>query len=149
MARYATVGTRAASTTLTTALGWHGTAAIRLKINYLSVACTGVPADTQVEVIWQRYTADGTPGSAVTPKPLDSSEVAAVSAAGQAHSVEPTYTAAEIMLWDSFHMRGRLVWYAPPGGEILCPAQVEDGMGVQVDASAGTPTVVSTMHGWE
>ena len=151
MAKFAATGDRATSTTLATVLGWNAVSTTkleRLRFFFLSVACTGTPGDVQIEILVQRYSADGT-NSAITPKPIDFADAASLSVAGDNHTVEPTYTAAEVMLWDSFHQRGRLVWYAAPGGEIVTPATNEAGLGIQTDASSGTPTAVATMHAEE
>lgn len=152
MPKYAAEGNRATSTTTATVLEWHassGTKARRLKFYFLSIGFPGTPGDVEVEIIAQRTTAAGTVGGAVVPKPLDFADDAALSVAGEAHSVEPTYTTAEAMLSLPVHQRNTVLWYAPPGGEIVVPATNLAGLGVQTDASSGTPTCTAVLHAEE
>jgi len=123
-----------------------GTQARRLKLLYLHFGTESTPADQAINLVAQRYSAAGT-STAVTPKPLDLADPAMLGVAGENHTVEPTYTAAEVMLSLSTHQRASIVYYAPPGAEITVPATNAAGIGFQTDTiSSGTPTASMTVH---
>lgn len=123
-----------------------GTQARRIKLLYLAVGSEETPADAAIQLTAQRYTAAGT-STAVTPQPLDPADAAFLGVAGENHSVEPTYTAAAIVLNVAFHQRAGFVYYAPPGAEITVPATNAAGIGFQTDAiSSGTPSSTMTVH---
>ena len=117
-----------------------------MRLAFISIGFQGTPADVQIALIIQRYTADGT-NTSVTPIPLDPADEAGTAAtAGENHTAEPTYTAGAELLDLSAHQRNTILWYAPPGGELVIPATNEAGIGIQTDTSSGTPTCVATMH---
>ena len=102
----------------------------RLKLFYVSTG-SDATADNAVEAVVQRITTTGT-STAITPQLLDPADGAASAVAGQAHTVEPTYTAGAIMLSIFSHQRGTFQWYAPPGGEIVVPVTNNAGLGLQI-----------------
>jgi len=128
--------TNTAATTIV-AINQPASALKRLKIYYASVG-SDASADSSAETVLQRITTTGTVGSSITPQLLDPADGAASAVAGQAHSVEPTYTAGAIMLSFFGHQRATLQWYAPPGGEIVVPVTNNAGIGVQ-SITAATP----------
>ena len=85
----------------------------------------------------QRYTVDGT-ATAVTPTPLDAADAAALSEAGEAHSIEPTYTANLILLQFMANQRATFQWYAAPGYEFVLPATADSGAGLLSVTVAGS-----------
>ena len=150
MPKYAVEGNAATSTTLSTVAAFNArttTQLRRLKHYFVSIGFPGTPGDIEIEMIGQRYTADGTP-SAVTPTPLDPADAAACGIGSEDNSVEPTYTAGEIWLSLPVHQRNTLVYYAPEA-PFITPAADEDGLGWQADASSGTPSCTVTMHAEE
>src|SRR3990167_6118513 len=97
MARYSIDG-QDTNTAATTILGVDaGATAHRIKVYDLVCGSDATPADNAAEYVLQRYTVDGT-STAVVPQPLDFADAAALSEAGEAHSAEPTYTSALILL---------------------------------------------------
>lgn len=120
------------STAATTILGVSqpATALKRLKIGYLQIG-SDVSADNAYEAALQRTTAAGT-STAVTPQPRDPADGAASAVAGQAHTVEPTYTAGAIQLSIFGHQRATFQWYAAPGREIVVPVTNAAGVGLQI-----------------
>lgn len=101
---------------------------------YLHLGCQGDAADNEFLYTIQRCTTAGTRTS-VTPQPLDPADAAAVTTAGENHTVEPTYTAGEILLNIALNQRATFQWYAPPGGELVVPATASNGIGVQSPTS--------------
>lgn len=137
MAKYAIDG-QDTNTAATTILGVDaGTTARRGKVYYIECGSDATPADNAAEYNLQRYTVDGT-STAVTPQALDPADAAALSEAGEAHSIEPTYTANAVMLAWMQNQRATYQWFAPPGGEITFPATADNGLGVQVITVAGS-----------
>lgn len=137
MAKYAIDG-QDTNTATTTILGVDaGATPRRNKIYYVECGSDATPADNAAEYNLQRYTVDGT-STAVTPQALDPGDAAALSEAGEAHSIEPTYTANAIMLGWMQNQRATYQWFAPPGGEIVTPATADNGAGVQSITVAGS-----------
>lgn len=135
-ARYSVDGqdTNTASTSI---LGITGGTGVRIAVYDLICGSDATPADNAAEYVLQRSTAAGT-STAVTPRPLDLDAPAAVTTAGEAHTVEPTYTADLIMLQWAQNQRATFRWVAAPGGEIIVPADANAGLGVQVITVAGS-----------
>lgn len=146
MPKYAIDGqdTNTASTTI---LGVDaGATARRVAVYDLILGSDGTPADNAAEYNLQRYTVDGT-STAVTPQALDGADPAALAEAGEAHSVEPTYTANAIMLNWAQNQRATFRWVAAPGGEIIVAATSDEGVGIQVITVAGAAiNTVASIH---
>lgn len=137
MAKYAIDG-QDTNTATTTILGVDaGATPRRIKVYYVECGSDATPADNAAEYNLQRYTVDGT-STGVTPQALDPGDAAALSEAGEAHSIEPTYTAGAIMLAWMQNQRATFQWFAPPGGEIVGPATADNGVGVQSITVAGS-----------
>ena len=148
MAKFAVELNRTASTTAS--LGTVGavstTQARRGKIYDLVFGSEATPADAAL--LWQvaRYTAKGT-STAVTPKPLDFADAAFLGEAGENCTVEPTYTAGEIMLSVAVNQRATWRWVAAQGGELVYPATTANGFGIKTPTiSTGTPAITATVH---
>jgi len=116
----------------------------------LNLVCgsDATPADNAAEYVLQRYTVDGT-STAVTPLALDPADAAALAEAGEAHSVEPTYTANAIALQWAQNQRATFRWVAAPGGEIIVPATADSGVGVQVITVSGSAVNTNVMIHFE
>lgn len=126
------------NTAATTILGLTSASTIRPEVYDLIMGSDATPADNSGEYVLQRYTAAGTAGSAVTPRPLDPADPASLASAGEAHSGEPTYTANLIMLQWAQNQRATFRWVPAPGGEIKLPATAANGIGLQVIGIGGS-----------
>jgi hypothetical protein len=134
MARYAAPFTRtanAAQPTVGTVYSSSGTAARRGKLFELTVGCAGAPADNIYQWTVARITTAGTIGSAVVPAPLDQADSAFLGLAAQAHTVEPTYTAASTLLVVDLNQRATFRWVAAPYAELVYPATNLNGFGIR------------------
>lgn len=122
-----------------------GAATIRPRIYDLLIGSTATPADNALQWLLQRHTDPGTV-TAVTPAPLDPADPAALGAGGKNATVEPTYTAAKIMLEIAMNQRSTQRWVAAPGGELVIPATAANGIGVQPVHSSFTGSVSACIH---
>lgn len=104
------------------------------------------PADTVILWIVGRITALGTEGAGVTPAPLDIDAPASILDAGEDHSAEPTYTAAEELLEFDLNQRATFRFVAAPGGEFLLPAVANAGIGAVPSSAVYTGIARCTMH---
>lgn len=148
MPKYAIDG-QDTNTAATTILGVDaGATTRRIKVYDLVLGSDATPADNAAEYVLQRYTVDGT-STAVTPQALDGADPAALAEAGEAHSVEPTYTANAIMLQWAQNQRATFRWVAVPGGEIVCPNTADSGVGIQVIGIAGSAVNTNAMIHFE
>ena len=129
-ARYPANGDQNLTTTRITALSVTGnaTTAHRGWVYDMYFGNEGTPADLAGTYLVERCTAPGT-ATAVTPGKIDEQDRAAQAVANENHTVEPTYTANEIMLEVPVNHRGTYRWIAPPGGELVIPATTTDGFG--------------------
>lgn len=130
------------NTAATSILGLTSAATIRPKVYDFILGSDATPADNAAEYVLQRYTAAGT-ATAITPRALDPGDPASLAAAGEAHTVEPTYTADVIMLQFALNQRATFRWVAAPGGEIILPATAANGLGLQVIGIAGSAVNVN------
>lgn len=145
MGRYAVQMNRTASATLSVgSLIADATRPRRGKIYDFVFGAEGTPADGVYQIIIQRCTAEGT-NTDVVPKPLDPADAATEADAGENHTIEPTYTAAEVMLAISLNQRATFRWVAAPGGELVYPATASNGFGIQTPTCA-TVAVTATWH---
>lgn len=137
MARRYSIDGQDTNTAGTSILGLTSAATVRPRVYDLIVGSDATPADNAAEYVLQRYTAAGT-STSVTPQALDSGDPASLCSAGEAHSVEPTYTANAILLQFALNQRATFRWVAAPGGEIVLPATAANGVGLQVISIAGS-----------
>lgn len=149
MANYSADFQRTASTTASlgslTAESTPGPAR-RALVYDLIFGSEATPADAAVLWTIRRCTAAGT-STAVTPQALNPADPVATAEAGENHSIEPTYTAAAILLNVPLNQRATFRWVAAPGGELVVPATDENGIGIETDTiSTGTPVITATMH---
>lgn len=78
----------------------------------------------------QRVTTVGT-ATPIIPAPLDTADGAANTVANNLHTVDPTYTAATVLLSIAMNQRTTMHWIAPPGGELIWPAVNLNGLGIR------------------
>lgn len=148
MGNYAVRLQRTASTTQSLGVVSAPASAMRrVRIYDVMVGSEGTAADNPFLHILQRTTAAGT-STPVTPQALDAADAAAAFTAGQAHSVEPTYTANAILLSISLNQRATFRWVASPGGELVIPATASNGVGWQTPTSSAV-AITGTIHASE
>lgn len=137
--RYSAIGADSAADE-TSLLAITSAATIRPLIYDVIIGCAGTPAD-QACMFWlQRYTAAGT-ATAVTPQPTDPASPSALASAGQAHTVEPTYTAGQVQLQIPINQQATFRWVQLPERGIMLPSTAANGAGlVWKELSGGTPT---------
>lgn len=146
MARYVTEDEAAVGTNKTIVCLTGGTA-VRLKIYDFIVGSAATPADVATNFLVQRNTAAGT-GTELEEVPLDPiSPVATVAATG-AHSAEPTYTAAQVLMNFSLNQRATFRWVAAPGSEMISILAASNGIGLKSLSSGGTPLSQASVY-WE
>ena len=135
--------TNTAATTIGS-LSQPASALKRLKMFYVSLA-SDATADNAFEVVFRRTTAAGT-STATVNTALDSADGAASGVSGQAHTVEPTYTANADVLGLSGHQRSTVQWYAQPGSEIVIPVTNSAGVGCLVQTVTSAFNQVMTVQ---
>ncbi len=101
------------------------------------------PADNPF--LWRvaRVTAAGT-STGVTPQPLDPADAATEMDAGENHSIEPTYTAGQILLHVPLNQRATFRWVASPGKELVAPATASNGVGIISPVGSAVIVTVQT-----
>jgi len=142
--RYSVTGTDT-NTASTTILGITGGTGIRPLVYEVIIGPNSAPVDSYAEYVLQRTTAAGT-STAVTPQALESSDPAATTASGMAHTVEPTYTANAILLQLPVYSRSTMRWQTLPEFGLKVPATSANGLGILVTAVGTTQTVRCVMH---
>lgn len=136
MANYAIDFQRTASTTLSLgSITADATRPRRFELYDLIVGSEAAAADNPFLYTVQRCTAAGT-STSVTPQPLDSADAATEMDAGENHTVEPTYTAGQILLNFALNQRATFRWVATEGGRLIAPASASNGLGIQTTTSS-------------
>ncbi len=118
-------------------LGIKGATTIRPVIFEIIIGCAATPADQATLFHLQRFTAAGT-ATAVTPMPFDPDDPAALAAAAKNHTVEPTYTADEILLQEPLNQRATFRWMSLPEFGFMIPAVSNNGLGLKASTATGT-----------
>jgi hypothetical protein len=98
-------------------------------------------ADNPFLYVLQRCTAPGT-STAVVPQPLDPADAATEMDAGENHTVEPTYTAAAILLEIPLNQRATYRWIATEGGRLIFPATASNGIGLATPTASAVVITV-------
>lgn len=140
MAKYALTLQRTLSTSASLGVVGATATARRGKVYDYTLGSEATPADAAILFVLQRFTAAGTT-TAVTPQPLDPADAASAAAGGQNATVEPTYTANQILAKVALNQRATYRWVAAPGSELVYPATNASGIGIQTPtapASLGT-----------
>jgi len=145
MANYAVDLHRTASTTLSVGvIGADATRPRRGEIYDLLLGSEAAAADNPFLYVLQRCTALGT-STGVVPQPLDPADAATEADAGENHTVEPTYTAAAILLEIALNQRATFRWIATEGGRLIYPATAANGIGVATPTSSAV-VVTTQIH---
>lgn len=145
MANYAVSLGRTGSTTASVGhVSAPGTSMRRIEIYDVMFGSEGTPADNPFRWQLQRTTAAGT-STAVVPQALDPADAAALATAGENHTVEPTYTAAAILLDIPLNQRATFRWVAKDGCGLMIPATAAAGVGIKTP-TASAVAVRSTVH---
>ena len=130
----------------TSILAVTSTTAIRPKIYEWSIGSRATPADNACGYQLERYTVAGA-GTAVVPQALDPGDPQPGTATSlEAHSSEPTYTAAAILYAVNVNMRATFRWVASPGGELVLPATAANGIGIVATVPSTAFVVEATIH---
>ena len=114
----------------------------RFRLFDVVVGSEGSPADNAFLYVFQRCSAAGT-STAVVPRNLDPASATTEMDAGQNHTVEPTYTSANELLFIPVNQRATMRWVAAPGSELVFPATASNGVGVQTPTSAAVVVSVT------
>lgn len=136
MAEYSAILNRTASTTAS--LGTVAAPASGMRRGEIYDVLFGseaAAADNPFLYIFQRFTAPGT-STAVTPQPLDPADAACVAVAGTNHTVEPTYTAGQVLVRLPLNQRSSFRWWSDDRGRLRYPATASNGIGIQTPVSS-------------
>ena len=128
-----------------TILGHTRGASKRTFTDYVAIGSAATPADQANNLQLNRTTAAGT-STAVTPRPFDPAEGAAVAAAGESHTSEPTKTADLVLLSLSPNSRSLAQWYAKAGRPIIVPDTANNGLALVFIVATGTQLFEATIH---
>jgi hypothetical protein len=141
MAKYAITGTQStvsgAYKTALSVFASNATALRRGKVYDVLIGTNGTPADNYLQWDISRMTVDGT-GTAVTPNPLDPADAAALGAAKNNYTVEPTVTANSSLFNVGVNQRASYRWVAAPGSELLFPAINANGLVLRASSGGYT-----------
>lgn len=112
-------------------------ATVRPTVYDIQLGTDATPADNAFKFSFQRGTTAGTwagaGGAAITPKPLDFSDPAALAAANQGVcSVGPTLTSAEFLWQWAMNQRASIRWVAAPGSELKLTASATGSLNLMV-----------------
>ncbi len=143
--RYSIDGSQAVASATDSVLHLESATTVRPKIYDMIFGSLATPADNALQFLLQRLTVAGT-STAVTPTPLDPADPAALAAAGENHTVEPTYTANEILGNIPLNQRATFRLPLVEKGELVLPATAANGIGVQPVHASFTGDVTCTIH---
>lgn len=101
----------------------------------LVIGCDDVAGDAVFINQVQRITTVGT-ATPIVPAPVDPADTPCGTVANNIQTVEPTYTAATILLSIAMNQRTTMHWIAPPGGELVWPAVNLNGLGIRQRAAS-------------
>jgi hypothetical protein len=127
--RYEVDGTRNVNSPTKTILGITGATNIRPYIYDGGLGSSAAPADNAITWFMQRDTTAGT-STAVTPTNVDNGDPVAITAAGQNHTVEPTYTAGAILFHQALNQRGAWKLNLDPFTPLMVPPTAANGIGL-------------------
>lgn len=125
-----------------------GAGVIRPAIYDVIVGAPGTPADNAIRYGIQRFTAAGTT-TAKTAAPLDTSDVAALAVCGVDATIEPTLTAATILVVIAANQRATFRWVAAPDGELKGIGTTANGLAITSLSPAYTGSTFASAHFYE
>jgi hypothetical protein len=141
MARYGAPTVKATGSTTVGAASIQAPAASmrRVKVYDVIFGSQSTPGDIAMLFRFIRSTTAHT-GSAVTPRPLDPADAAAVTVVNENITVEGTI--ANVLMEVPQNQRATVRWVANPGSELVIPATANNGILVQTPVLAGgTPAI--------
>jgi hypothetical protein len=146
MANYAVTMTRTASTTASLGtISSSATRARRTEWYDYTFGSPAAPADNAFLYVVQRFTAPGT-NTSVTPQPLDPADFATESVAGQLNTVEPTYTANQILDSVPINQRATYRWWCQDTGRLVTPATASNGLGIATPTSSAVVIYAKVLY---
>ncbi len=113
------------------------------------IGSDATPADQASSFEIKRSTAVGTEGSGFTSTKLDPDTAASDCDGGVTHSVEPTLTANSELLQFAMNQRATFRWVAVPGGELVVPATLNNGIGLTRLAQTADYAMDACVHFFE
>lgn len=143
MARFVTTGSMALVAAKAT-LSVIAATTTRPKVYDIVLSSSSTPNDYSADFQMNRFSADGT-ATGVTPKPLDFADVAARATSKHTYTVDPTYTANEILLRLAHNQRATVRWVAAPGSEFMIPATAGAGLAWHCNAVSTQFTEITTL----
>jgi hypothetical protein len=146
--RYCIDSTNPVNSPTKTAIVFSGTAAIRPGLYDLILGSSAAPADNANQIFVQRFTAAGTT-SPLTPQALDPGDPTATAPAGKTATVEPTYTANQILFHLALNQRASHRWVGDPSGALMSPAVAANGLGTYWVNASFVGNVDTMEHYWE
>lgn len=111
-----------------TALTLTSNANVRPGIVQMELGSSATPADNAILWYLQRHTAAGT-NTSKTPQPNDPADPTPQTTAGVTNTVEPTYTANQIVFHAALNQRATHFWQ-DNGRAIKMPATANNGIGL-------------------
>jgi hypothetical protein len=117
----------------------------RGRITDILTGSDDTPADQACRFLLARTTGVGTEGAGYVPNNVDPAGPAGAYDSGNAHSVEPTYTANKELLCFSVNQRATFRWVASPGYEMILAATQNNGAGLKSSASTSTQAHEATI----
>jgi len=142
MANYAIDFHRTASTVASLGtISADATRPRRFEIYDLIFGSEAAAADNPFLYVLQRCTAPGT-STAVVPQAVDPADAATEMDAGENHTVEPTYTAAAIILELPLNQRATFRWIADERGQLMAPATASNGYGIATPTASALAITV-------
>lgn len=119
----------------------------RAKVYYVGASEEGTPADFMQGIQFTRTTAAGT-DTAVTPNPLDpAAGASSLTACGENHTVEPTYTANSELFDQAIHMRSLLQYHAR--NPWVIPVTNDNGIGALLALDGSRTDLWKVQMEWE
>lgn len=141
MATYDMNMKRTASNTLSVGnITAPGSGMKRLRIWDIIPSSEATPADAVFLHRIQRCTTAGTRTS-VTPIARDPADAAALTTAGENHTIEPTYTANAELIEEAQNQRVTFRWQVDPLMGLVIPATANNGIGFQTPAPSPTSLI--------
>lgn len=107
----------------------------RGRIIDLVIGCDDVANDGTFVNQIQRCTTVGT-ATPIVPAPTDTADQPCGTVANNLHTVDPTYTAATVLLSIPMNQRTTMHWICPPDSPIVWPAVNLNGVGIRQRAAS-------------